>query len=68
MDENKELNQVLPDAEEKAKGGWGGDGCILFWGKFDRACEVIGKIVVGICTLGIAPLIVHLIRKKKEAK
>lgn len=68
MDENKNPNQVLPEAETKTGDGWGGDGCILFWGKFDNFCEVVGKIIVGIVTLGIAPLIVHLSRKKKEAK
>lgn len=47
---------------------WSGGGCILFFGKFDKACEVIGKIVVGVCTLGIAPLSVHLYRKAKAKK
>lgn len=67
MSEN--LNKSpLPEAEAKNGGPWNGGGCMLLWGKFDDVCEVIGKIVVGIITLGIAPLVVHLCRKKKEAK
>lgn len=55
-----------PNPEEK--NDWSGGGCFLFWGKFDKACEVIGKVVVGVCTLGIAPLAVHLYRKAKAKK
>lgn len=66
---NEELNKSpLPEAEAKTGDGWGGGGCMFLWGKFDTACEIIGKIIVGIVTLGIAPLVVYLCRKKKEAK
>lgn len=67
MSENLE-KKPLPEAEPKNSGPWHGDGCMFFWGKFDDVCEVIGKIIVGILTLGIAPLVVYLCRKKKEAK
>lgn len=60
----KEIKTPNPEQRDD----WSGGGCILFWGKFDKACEVIGKVVVGICTLGIAPLAVYLYRKKKNAK
>lgn len=70
MDE--QLNKTtFPDVHETRRedDGWNGDGCMFFWGKFDDVCEVIGKIVVGVVTLGIAPLVVYLCRKnKKEAK
>lgn len=55
-----------PDPSDERN--FGGGGCMLFWGKFDKACEVIGKVVVGVCTLGIAPLAVYIYRKKKNAK
>lgn len=58
------INTPNPNDERN----YGGGGCFLFWGKFDKACEVIGKVIVGICTLGIAPLAVYLYRKKKNAK
>lgn len=60
----KEIKTPNPEQRDD----WSGGGCIFFWGKFDKACEVIGKVVVGICTLGIAPLAVYLYRKKKNAK
>lgn len=66
---SEELNKKpLPEAESKNGGPWHGGGCMLLWGKFDTACEIIGKIIVGILTLGIAPLVVHICRKKKETK
>lgn len=46
--------QNLPNAEER---NYGGGGCILFWGKFDTACEIIGKIIVAIVSLGIVPIV-----------
>ena len=55
-----------PNPEEKRD--WSGGHCIFFFGKFEKACEVIGKIIVGVCTLGIAPLSVHLYRKAKAKK
>lgn len=58
------INTPNPNDERN----YGGGHCFLFWGKFDKACEVIGKVIVGICTLGIAPLAVYLYRKKKNAK
>lgn len=58
------INTPNPNDERN----FGGGGCMFFWGKFDKACEVIGKVIVGICTLGIAPLAVYLYRKKKNAK
>ena len=58
----KKIN--TPNPEER---GWdyGGGGCTLIWGKFEKVCEIIGKIIVSICTLGIAPLCVYIYRKKK---
>ena len=50
----------------KDEKNYGGGGCTLFWGKFEDACEIIGKIIVGICTLGLAPLGVYLYRKHKK--
>lgn len=58
------INTPNPNDERN----YGGGGCFFFWGKFDKACEVIGKVIVGICTLGIAPLCVYIYRKKKNAK
>lgn len=55
-----------PNPEEKQD--WSGGHCYFFFGKFEKACEVIGKIIVGVCTLGIAPLSVHLYRKAKAKK
>lgn len=63
--ESMELIKTPNPEEEK---NWSGGGCILFFGKFEKACEVIGKIIVGVCTLGIAPLSVHLYRKAKAKK
>lgn len=60
----KKINTPNPNEEKN----FGGGGCTLFWGKFEKACEVIGKIIVGVCTLGIAPLSVHLYRKAKAKK
>ena len=60
----KEIKTPNPEQRDD----WSGGGCFFFWGKFDKACEVIGKVIVGICTLGIAPLAVYLYRKKKNAK
>lgn len=51
-----------PNPEEK---NYGGGGCLFFFGKFDKVCEIIGKVIVSICTLGIAPLCVYIYRKKK---
>ena len=51
-----------PNPEEK---NYGGGGCMFFFGKFDKVCEIIGKVIVSICTLGIAPLCVYIHRKKK---
>lgn len=59
----KKIN--TPNPEEQSR-GYGGGGCILLWGKFDKVCEIIGKVIVSICTLGIAPLCVYLSRKKKQ--
>lgn len=59
--ENK-INTPNPKEEKN----FGGGGCTLFWGKFEDTCEVIGKIIVGICTLGIVPLSVYLYRKHKN--
>lgn len=56
------INTPNPNDERN----FGGGGCMFFWGKFDKACEVIGKVIVGICTLGIAPLAVYLYRKNKK--
>lgn len=58
------INTPNPNDERN----YGGGGCFFFWGKFDKACEIIGKVIVGICTLGIAPLCVYIYRKKKNAK
>ena len=55
-----------PNPEESKN--YGGGHCFLFFGKFEKVCEVIGKIIVGVCTLGIAPLSVHLYRKAKAKK
>lgn len=61
------MNEIkTPNPEEK--NDWSGGHCFLFFGKFDKACEIIGKVVVSICTLGIAPLCVYIYRKKKSAK
>lgn len=56
------INTPNPNDERN----FGGGGCMFFWGKFDKVCEVIGKVIVGICTLGIAPLAVYLYRKNKK--
>lgn len=61
----KDINTPNPNEE---RGGFNGGHCFLFWGKFEKFCEVVGKIVVGICTLGIAPLCVYVYRKKKNEK
>lgn len=61
----KDINTPNPNEE---RGGFNGGHCFLFWGKFEKFCEVVGKIVVGVCTLGIAPLCVYLYRKKKNEK
>lgn len=60
----KEIKTPNPEQRDD----WSGGGCFFFWGKFDKACEIIGKVIVGICTLGIAPLAVYIYRKKKNAK
>lgn len=63
----KSMKEIkTPNPEEKQE--WSGGHCILFWGKFDKFCEAVGKIIVGVCTLGIAPLSVHLYRKAKAKK
>ena len=56
------INTPNPDDEKN----FGGGGCMLFWGKFEKFCEAVGKIIVGVCTLGIAPLSVYLYRKHKD--
>ena len=58
------INTPNPESEKN----YGGGGCFFFFGKFEKVCEVIGKVVVGVCTLGIAPLSVHLYRKAKAKK
>ena len=58
------INTPNPNDERN----FGGGGCMFFWGKFDKACEIIGKVIVGICTLGIAPLCVYFYRKNKNEK
>lgn len=57
-----------PDPNDKRNFGWGGGGCTLLWGLFEKVCEIIGMVVVTVCTLGIAPLCVYIYRKKKHEK
>lgn len=56
------INTPNPEDEKN----FGGGHCMLFWGKFEKFCEAVGKIIVGVCTLGIAPLSVYLYRKHKD--
>lgn len=58
------INTPNPNDEKN----YGGGGCFFFFGKFEKFCEAVGKIIVGVCTLGIAPLSVFLYRKSKAKK
>lgn len=58
------INTPNPNDEKN----YGGGHCFLFFGKFEKFCEAVGKIIVGVCTLGIAPLLVSLYRKSKAKK
>ena len=55
---------ATPSADETKN--YGGGHCFFLFGKFEKFCEVVGKILVGIVTLGIAPLVVHICRKNKK--
>ena len=55
-----------PSADETRN--YGGGHCFFLFGKFEKFCEVVGKILVGVLTLGIAPLVVHLCRKNKKTE
>ena len=56
------------ESEEREIREFGGGGCTLIFGKFDKFCEIFGKIIIGIATLGIAPLVNHIVQKKKSSK
>ena len=60
----KRINTPNPNDEKN----FGGGHCTFLFGKFEKICEIIGEIVVGIGTIGIAPLSVYLYRKQKAKK
>lgn len=58
----QKINTPNPNDERNYGGGW----CSFLFGPFEKICQIIGEIIVGICTLGIAPLSVYLYRKNKK--
>lgn len=58
------INTPNPEDEKN----YGGGGCTLFWGKFEKFCQIVGMIIISICSIGIVPLAVFLYRKNKQNK